>query len=539
MKKFTVFLIGLFITICSLEIGIRVFGFFYNKNPNTAQREIDFDSIRILCIGNSHTAGSGVNIEQAYPAVLEDKLKRIFPHKKFQVFNGGLGNANTSILLDALPEQLNQIKPHLLIIMAGEPNDWNAYGFSRFLKSKQNNKSILNSKVFFKEDSLPLLYKLRIFRMMTVLFNKENITSETASFNSNEKMMFLKSSLEIPSINTSSTNAIDKRDSILKYLNENNLNEIADGRDYYILLYKLYISQFHDWSKAIEAMEKSINLKSTFDFITFYEINNLLENQKHLIPAEIKEKLIKLNFLNKQKDLTNAESSILSLIYPFGDLSSLSLKQLEVGKKYLPGLSNLSFHYITKLKKEGKINSEEMAHKIEEALLLHGPFCMQSNALISNLKELAEQSHHLKFKNDIHLFFKEMYQKYPHSYERINLFNDNLKKEWIEFDMKQILDLAKSKNIKTLIQSYHWLRGSTLDMYLYSELLSIANQNQVPFSDTRTNYVEKIKSSHLNEREFFVLRYGEMDNHPSARGHQVIANKLVSDIIHYKLLPSF
>jgi hypothetical protein len=164
---------------------------------------------------------------------------------------------------------------------------------------------------------------------------------------------------------------------------------------------------------------------------------------------------------------------------------------------------------------------------------------MQSNALISNLKELAEQSHHLKFKNDIHLFFKEMYQKYPHSYERINLFNDNLKKEWIEFDMKQILDLAKSKNIKTLIQSYHWLRGSTLDMYLYSVLLSIANQNQVPFSDTRTNYVEKIKSSHLNEREFFVLRYGEMDNHPSARGHQVIANKLVSDIIHYKLLPSF
>lgn len=78
--------------------------------------------IRILCVGDSHTYGVGVEPQDSYPAQLEAVLRaRGIPAR---VVNAGVPGMNSAQLLEQLPQKLAEYQPQIVMIWVGANNQW-------------------------------------------------------------------------------------------------------------------------------------------------------------------------------------------------------------------------------------------------------------------------------------------------------------------------------------------------------------------------------------------------------------------------------
>ncbi len=75
--------------------------------------------IRILCLGDSFTFGSGANPEFSYPAQLQRMLNDKMPKKSFEVINLGSPGKNSSLLAQELPQIIKNYKPDIVLVMIG------------------------------------------------------------------------------------------------------------------------------------------------------------------------------------------------------------------------------------------------------------------------------------------------------------------------------------------------------------------------------------------------------------------------------------
>jgi lysophospholipase L1-like esterase len=73
---------------------------------------------RILCIGDSHTYGWGVERQQAWPAQLELRLEE-GSRVDFDVVNLGVPSSNSSQVVTRLPRYLARYRPDLLVVTIG------------------------------------------------------------------------------------------------------------------------------------------------------------------------------------------------------------------------------------------------------------------------------------------------------------------------------------------------------------------------------------------------------------------------------------
>lgn len=63
---------------------------------------------RVLALGDSQTFGNGLSLEETWPALLEDRLRRESPGWRWQVLNAGIPGSNTwqhALLLERLADQ--------------------------------------------------------------------------------------------------------------------------------------------------------------------------------------------------------------------------------------------------------------------------------------------------------------------------------------------------------------------------------------------------------------------------------------------------
>jgi hypothetical protein len=80
-------------------------------------------SQRILCVGDSHTWGGGIALDEAYPA----QLQRILDGKApgfYSVINMGIPGMNTTQLHHRLPVWLSRYELDIVIAWAGVNNAW-------------------------------------------------------------------------------------------------------------------------------------------------------------------------------------------------------------------------------------------------------------------------------------------------------------------------------------------------------------------------------------------------------------------------------
>jgi Tfp pilus assembly protein PilF len=123
VKKTTLFqrtaliILGVFLCCVFLEIVMRLGGFIvisvreYRNSISMRQK----GTYRIMCLGES-TTEAGPN---PYPAQLEEVLNSRNIGIRFSVINKGLSAINTAYIVEHLEENLNMVKPDMVITMMG------------------------------------------------------------------------------------------------------------------------------------------------------------------------------------------------------------------------------------------------------------------------------------------------------------------------------------------------------------------------------------------------------------------------------------
>jgi len=107
-------------------VGMRIIGHFvlknlfvtlysnYNSNPQ---------GVNIICLGESSSAGLGVDPKDSYPAQLGSMLRRKYPEVQINVFVPPHVGQNTSQMANRIDKYILRYKPDLIILMAGYNDD--------------------------------------------------------------------------------------------------------------------------------------------------------------------------------------------------------------------------------------------------------------------------------------------------------------------------------------------------------------------------------------------------------------------------------
>ena len=136
-EKLLVLVVGLVAALLLMEVGLRLLGSFFQ--PLEPRQEAvtrglgDPSKTAVLCLGDSYTYGIGATTRNAYPDQLERLLNGGAKEGPYEVVNGGIGGANSSMILAALPEYLAAVKPKVVTVMAGGNNLTNFFGYSSYL----------------------------------------------------------------------------------------------------------------------------------------------------------------------------------------------------------------------------------------------------------------------------------------------------------------------------------------------------------------------------------------------------------------------
>jgi lysophospholipase L1-like esterase len=134
-RKILLIFAGILLALIVLEIGLRVAGTIYQRRYFVASSEKP-DSIRILCLGESSTAGLWVEPKDSYPKQLERRLNEYYQTDRIETIIPFAMGQNSSQIANRADSYLKRYKPKLVIIMMGINNEWSfaENNFVLFLK---------------------------------------------------------------------------------------------------------------------------------------------------------------------------------------------------------------------------------------------------------------------------------------------------------------------------------------------------------------------------------------------------------------------
>lgn len=120
---------GIIILLLLVETGLRISDYFSQSKITSLEAKIDKEEITILAVGDSFTNGVGANKDFDYPSILQ-RIFDAFGKKKYEVVNFGVEDANSTQILNELPDKINEIKPDIVLLLIGGANNWNFSGYS-------------------------------------------------------------------------------------------------------------------------------------------------------------------------------------------------------------------------------------------------------------------------------------------------------------------------------------------------------------------------------------------------------------------------
>ena len=181
-RKKILILFGLLLSFVIVEIGLRGAGYvFYRSNlrRNNASRDYAKRTVRILCVGDSFTAGLGASHDTSYPAHLDRVLRRNNPDMRFVVYNCGIPGQISSELSERLNKNLQRFMPDLLIVLVGVNDNPAGSNYWLFADIKD-----IGIKTYFLQKINYFLSKLRSYELLkTLVLNLRNkATPENKNF---------------------------------------------------------------------------------------------------------------------------------------------------------------------------------------------------------------------------------------------------------------------------------------------------------------------------------------------------------------------
>jgi tetratricopeptide (TPR) repeat protein len=84
-------------------------------------------TFRVLCLGESSTAGFPFDCQVPFPWQLGRILKEAYPDRKIEVLNAGMAAISSYVIVDMLPELLD-IEPDLVLVYAGHNEFYGVFG---------------------------------------------------------------------------------------------------------------------------------------------------------------------------------------------------------------------------------------------------------------------------------------------------------------------------------------------------------------------------------------------------------------------------
>jgi len=117
-QKVVVALLGTFVALLCLECGLRLCGIEFRRHltvHNLHRLDSNPDQV-VLCLGESTTAMGG---ETSYPRQLDTLLNERGDGRTFGVANGGIGGANSTVILTHLDTLMKLYQPDVVVAMMG------------------------------------------------------------------------------------------------------------------------------------------------------------------------------------------------------------------------------------------------------------------------------------------------------------------------------------------------------------------------------------------------------------------------------------
>lgn len=154
-------LVGLVGVVVLLEILLRLTGAFYAGifGPSRGAG-LDLEGRRVvLAMGDSMTYGVGASRGMSYPDQLGSLLQAQDP--AFEVINGGLAGANTTMILSLLDDLLERLEPEVVTLLAGGTNKVNFYGLNAWLQRETAGARLQDA-----------LHHVRVWRMGTFFLHQ-------------------------------------------------------------------------------------------------------------------------------------------------------------------------------------------------------------------------------------------------------------------------------------------------------------------------------------------------------------------------------
>ncbi len=99
-----------------------------NLPPQAFTRAKSSPTFRILCLGESTTAGFPFEGSVPFPVQLREILAHAYPKRRIEVLNAGISAISSYVVLDMLPELLDGIRPDLVIAYLGHNEFYGIYG---------------------------------------------------------------------------------------------------------------------------------------------------------------------------------------------------------------------------------------------------------------------------------------------------------------------------------------------------------------------------------------------------------------------------
>ena len=134
---------GLIIGIMLLETSLRFAALIYSSdklhNTKIIFKQNSNRIIKILCVGDSFTFGSGAHRGYSYPEQLQRILNEREP-ERFIVFNYGVPGNNSSQLFKNIDKLIQRINPDVMLIMTGANNSSNFAQSNYFYSSRIHQK---------------------------------------------------------------------------------------------------------------------------------------------------------------------------------------------------------------------------------------------------------------------------------------------------------------------------------------------------------------------------------------------------------------
>jgi tetratricopeptide (TPR) repeat protein len=99
-----------------------------NLAPEVFTKQKTPSTFRILCLGESTTAGFPFESQVTFPVQLREILTHAYPRRRIEVLNAGISAISSYVVLDMLPDLLEETNPDLVVTYLGHNEFYGVYG---------------------------------------------------------------------------------------------------------------------------------------------------------------------------------------------------------------------------------------------------------------------------------------------------------------------------------------------------------------------------------------------------------------------------